>query len=575
VNFRKGINMRKILILLIVGALFLSIAGCGNQTLTDNTDSVTSADSDSTAAANTSETSPERISVSNYDKDSSWDEQTATKIIFGSSPSVSGSGATVKGGVVTITTAGTYVISGAANDGQIVVNATTKDKVQLVLNGVQITNKIGAAIYAPQCDNLKITLASGTQNTVTDGGSAFVYTNTANEEPNAAIFSKDSLAINGTGSLTVNAGFNNGIGTKDNLVIVSGSIAVNAANHGIRGNDSIAIIDGNIRITAGNDGIRTNNEEDATLGTIDISGGAFIINAAHDGIQSANGILISGGEFDVKTGSLSAGKTAASDTDSDSYKGIKAAGVIEITAGTFAISSADDSIHSNSSITIGGGDYTLASEDDGIHADNTLNANGGNINVTKSYEGLEGTNVNITAGTITIISTDDGINAAGGTNTDVSGGRHGNDQFTGGSGAGIVISGGTITLYTTSDGIDSNGTLDIAGGIVAVFIGTTRDGDATDVDSSGAIQPALYGTGNIAAGTKFAVDDLWSTTLKSNITSYCLIIPGVVNGQSYKITANGSTIATVTATTTIQGMMGGGNAGGMGGNKGGQRKNGG
>ncbi|MDR3050152.1 MAG: carbohydrate-binding domain-containing protein [Oscillospiraceae bacterium] len=562
--------MKKLISLLIIGALIFGLAGCGKQSSASDTTSTPneSASDNNGASSDSSVSNPPvaPVSVSNDDKDSSWNEATATKIVLGDSISVNGSGVTVKGNVVTVTTAGTYVVSGTTANGQIVVDAATKDEVQLVLNGAQITNKSGAAIYAPQCDNLKVTLAAGTQNTLADGGSAFVYTDTANEEPNAALFSKDSLTINGTGTLTVTAGFNNGIGTKDNLVIVSGSIVVHAANHGIRGNDSVAILGGNFNITAGNDGIQTSNAEES--GTIDIADGTFKIVAVHDGIQSENGLLIAGGVFDIKSG----GDTTGATDTSDSYKGLKAAGDMDISAGTFVINGADDTIHSNGNITIRGGDFTLSSGDDGIHADNALTISGGSINVTKSYEGLEGTNVSISSGTIVVHSTDDGINAAGGTNANVGGGRYGNDHFAAGSSVGITISGGVITLYTTSDGIDANGTLTVTGGTIAVFIGATRDGDATDVDNGGTIRPALYGTANLSAGAKMAVGDLWSLTLESNVTSYCLMIPGVVNGQSYKITVNGTALATVTATTTIQGMMGGRNAGGMGGSKGGGRR---
>jgi hypothetical protein len=471
----------------------------------------------------------------------------------------------MQSGTVEITSAGTYTLTGTLANGQILVSADKTEKVTLILSGVNITNKTGAAIYAPQCDKLTVTLAAGTQNSLTDGGSAFVYTNTADEEPNAALFCKDDLTINGTGALTVNAGFNNGIGTKDDLAIESGTFIINAANHGIRGNDSVTVSGGNFSITAGNDGIQTNNEEDATLGNIVIKSGVFKITAAHDGIQSANTLTVSGGEFDIKTG----GSTSAAADTSDSYKGVKATSDINISTGTFVVSGADDAIHSNGNITIRGGDFTLASGDDGIHADGTLNVSGGNINVTKSFEGLEGANVNISAGTITVISTDDGINAAGGTNASVGGGRFGNDNFVSESLYSITISGGVITLYTNSDGIDSNGTLEVTGGTVAVFIGATREGDATDVDRGGTIAPALYGSVSIKAGTKLTVGDLWSMTLAADTTTFCLIIPGVVSGQNYQVIANGSAIGNITATTAIQGMMGGGNAGGIGGKAGG------
>jgi hypothetical protein len=433
-------------------------------------------------------------------------------------------------GALEIANAGTYTLSGTLADGQILITAAKGEAVTLILSGANITNKTGAAIYATKCD-LTISLAENTENFVTDGGDAFVFANAAEEEPNAAIFAKNNLIINGNGALNVNAGFNNGIGAKDNLTIESGNINVTAANHGIRGNDALTILDGNFTIDAGNDGLQTNNDADSTLGNITISGGNFAILAKS--------------------------------------KGIKASGNIDISAGIFTIESADDTLHSNANITIKGGIFSLATDDDGIHADGILTVSGGNIDVTKSYEGLEAANIYISDGIITVISTDDGINAAGGTNGAVTGGRFGADNFAGDSYS-LNISGGTITLYTTSDGIDSNGTLEILGGTIAIFIGTTRDGDATDVDRGGTIAPALYGSANLKAGAKFAVSDIWSVTLAKEITKYCLILPGIVDAQSYQITADGSVIGNVTATTSIQGMMmGGGNAGGIGGRPGG------
>ncbi|GHU78793.1 hypothetical protein FACS1894191_0210 [Clostridia bacterium] len=492
--------------------------------------------------------------------DASWNGDTATKInLGGASAAVEGTGAKSDKNIVTITASGTYVVSGSLHDGQIVIAATKDDAVQLVLNGAEITNKSGAGIYASQCDELTITLAEGTKNTVTDGGSNFTYANATDEEPNAAVFSKDDLTINGTGSLTVNAGFNNGIGTKDDLVIASGAFIVSAANHGIRGNDSVTILGGDFTVTAGNDGIQTNEGEDAEKGSIMIEGGSFTITAGHDGIQSENDLLISGGEFDVRAGGSAA--AAQTDTTSDSYKGIKAAGDMEITAGTFVVDSADDSIHSNGNISIQGGAFILASGDDGIHADGSLHVSGGNVKVTRSYEGLEGANIDISAGTVSVAAADDGINAAGGADANTGGGRFGADTFAAGGSYSIKITGGEVVVYSGSDGLDSNGTLEVTGGTVAVFINAPRDGETTDVDRGGTIQPALYVSSALKAGTKIAVGDIWSTTTEADATSFCLMLPGVVNGQSYRITANGSELAAVTATTAVQGMMGGGNSG--------------
>ncbi|MDR3314853.1 MAG: carbohydrate-binding domain-containing protein [Oscillospiraceae bacterium] len=557
---------RTIAFLAALLVLTFGVAGCSKGDSEGSTDPTVTNQSNTTTAATTP---AQNVSITEkakeVDTDSTWDTVTATITLNGDAASVSGEGAKASGGTVTISAAGTYVVSGTLHAGQILIAAGEKDDVRLVLNGVNITADKNAALYAATANKLVLILAEGTTNTLTDGAS-YDYADAEKEEPDAALFSKCDLSINGTGALTVNGNYKHGVATKDDLIIASGNITVNAVATALRGKDTITVLGGAFHLTSQQgDGIKSANDAETDKGWILIKGGAFTIAAHNDGIQAATALQIDDGKFTV-----TAGEGALSASADESFKGIKAGGNIDLNGGTFNVTTYDDSIHSNADITIADGAFTLASGDDGIHADATLTVKGGEINVTKSYEGLEGANVNIIGGKITVLSTDDGINAAGGTNANVGGGRYGNDQFAGGSATGITISGGVITLYTTSDGIDSNGTLEITGGTVAIFIGTTRDGDATDVDNGGTILPALYGATSIAAGTKLAVDDLWSLTLASNVTSYCLILPGVVAGQSYQITANGAALATVTATTTIQGMMGGGNAGGMGG-RGGRR----
>ena len=139
-----------------------------------------------------------------------------------------------------------------------------------------------------------------------------------------------------------------------------------------------------------------------------------------------------------------------SDKGDHSTKGIKASNEIIITAGTISIKSYDDAIHAGSdttlengtsplgNVTIQGGNLTLYSNDDGLHADGLLAIQGGTVTVTNAYEGLEGTQVEISGGYISVNSKDDGINA---TTT---------------TGTAIAISGGTIYIYCTGDGIDSN-----------------------------------------------------------------------------------------------------------------------
>ena len=167
--------------------------------------------------------------------------------LAGDSITFDGDGATVNGNIITITSAGTYNVSGTLTDGQIVVDTTDPEPVVLVLNGADIKYSTSAPIYVRNAEKTVITLADGTDNIVTDGA-AYVFSEVDPDEPNAAIFSKDDLTINGSGSLTVNANYNNGIASKDDLKITGGAITVNAVNDGIKGRDSIAVLNGLITI---------------------------------------------------------------------------------------------------------------------------------------------------------------------------------------------------------------------------------------------------------------------------------------------------------------------------------------
>jgi hypothetical protein len=148
---------------------------------------------------------------------------TAYITLNGDSITLDGSGATVDGRTVTITSAGTYRISGTLDDGRVVVDTADEETVRLVLDGADIACSTNAPIYVAGAEKTVITLADGTVNSVTDG-SSYVFEDASSDEPNAAIFSKDDLTINGGGSLTVNANYNDGITSKDDLKITGGSI---------------------------------------------------------------------------------------------------------------------------------------------------------------------------------------------------------------------------------------------------------------------------------------------------------------------------------------------------------------
>lgn len=182
---------------------------------------------------------------------------TDTAITFDGDTATTGltSGVSISGTTVTITAAGEYEFKGTATDGNIVVSVAKTEKVTLVLSGVNITSKSTAPIYVASADKVHIVLSTGTTNVLTDPST---YDLSNGKKPNACIYSKDDIEIEGSGSLTVNANYNNGIGCKNDIKITGGNITVSAVNNAIKGQESVQISGGAVvTITKCDDGIKT------------------------------------------------------------------------------------------------------------------------------------------------------------------------------------------------------------------------------------------------------------------------------------------------------------------------------
>ena len=581
--------MKKYRFAALCTALVLAIAGCsgggGGSSGTASQGSESAASSSSQAQGQAQPASSIEVASAEYD------ESSATKITFnGDSIEVSGSGATFSGSILTINSGGTYLLTGTLTDGQVIVDATKNDKVQLVLNGVDITSSQNAAIYCPQVDHLVITLADGTRNTVTDAVD-YTYADAAAEEPDAAIFAKDDLTLNGTGALTVNGNFNNGIGSKDNLVIGGGTYTITAANHGIRGRDSLAIVDGDFTIHAAADGLQSNNGEDTGKGWIQLTGGSFNITSGNDGVQAETALTITGGTYSILSGG---GSAAASSSSTDSFKGFKAGTDITLTGGSFTADCADDTIHANGNILISGGDFSLQSGDDGVHADGDLTISGGSIEILKSYEGLEATTMTIQDGVIRLAASDDGINVAGGTDGEEQFGRFGPDSFSDGS-RWLHITGGSVTVDAAGDGLDANGDVEISGGTTVVYGPVSGGNGVLDYDgtfsitggilaasgssgmaqtpSASSTQPSLavHFTSTQAAGTAYSLTDgdgteLYSFTPAKDYQFVIISTPEMKDGSTYTVNVGGVKVveATLSGSVTSISDTGEAVAGGMG-----------
>lgn len=231
----------------------------------------------------------------NFDQRDNWTE--AVTIAFnGDGVLINGSGAAADGATVHITAPGTYLLSGACENGQIIVELTKEDKAQLVLGGLTLTCADSAPLYIVSADKVSLTLAPGSVNALTDGAA---YTRAFEKAPNACVCSRDDLTINGSGELTVTALNNNGIGCKNDLKILGGTITVTAPKNALKGNDSVAIRDGAITLTAGKDAIKAENADEAGKGYVYICGGTLDITAGDDAIQGQQDVTVTGGSIFV------------------------------------------------------------------------------------------------------------------------------------------------------------------------------------------------------------------------------------------------------------------------------------
>ena len=277
---------------------------------------------------------------------------------------------------ITISEEGIYVISGTAENCTIRVEAGKDAKVQLVLDGVSITNSSTPAIYVVSADKCFITSAGSNSLSVTGA-----FTSDGDTNTDAVIFSKDDIVLNGTGSLSVNSAQGNGISGKDDVKITGGIYTINSAKDSIEANDSIAVCGGSFTITSSKDAFHSENDDDNSLGWIYISGGTFDINAASDSIQATTLCRIDGGDLTLR-----------------SSEGIEATyvqindGKVSITASDDGINASKKSSYSTPTVEINGGSITIVmgqGDTDAIDANGNIIVNGGTINITAQVSSFD------------------------------------------------------------------------------------------------------------------------------------------------------------------------------------------
>ncbi|MDY0235792.1 MAG: carbohydrate-binding domain-containing protein [Gudongella sp.] len=366
---------KRLSIILCIAVLAISLIGCTDST----TDTVSNGETTSVETqgvgvevADTSTIEIDDEMFSSRDMESGYDENNSTIIVLEEDTiKINNESATVKENTVTISQEGTYILRGTLSDGQIVVDAADTDKIQIVLDNVEINNSFSAPIYVKQADKVFITLANSSKNSISVDGE-FISIDDNNID--AAIFSKEDLTINGSGSLTITNKYGNGITSKDDLVLTNGIYDINVNGHGLEGKNSIRISNGEFNIVSGKDGIHSENSDDDTLGFVYIQNGEFNLIAADDGISSESKVQIDSGNIIIK----------------ESTEGIKGNYVL-INDGSIDIYSTDDGINAtnlgsnDAVIEINGGDITIvmaSGDTDAIDSNGDIYVNGGNFDLT-------------------------------------------------------------------------------------------------------------------------------------------------------------------------------------------------
>ena len=495
----------------------LGLTGCSTAsgtTLTSGTSTVHSAVSGATAGTSTSNAAAGQTldAQTHYtNEDLTWDSS-GEKTIDLANPTAT-DGVSVENGTITITSGGTYRITGEYS-GQVKIEATKTDTVRLVLDNAKITNSTGAAINVVSAAEAIIYTAAGTTNTVADEAN---YTATGDDDPDAAIYSTANLTLTGEGSLSVEGAYEEGIHTTGGLVIASGTLEVNAANTGIKGKDYVDITGGIVNVTAAQDGIKSTNTDDESMGFTRLSAGSVTVSAGDDGLKAPHTLEISGGTLNIEK----------------SNEGIEAQ-YINILDGDVTVNSTDDGINaslkdssSDTSSDTTSGTATTGQQTQQNQNGQVQQAPAGGGAAPGGSQGSTGQNQNMPQP-----PTDGTMPGGGGGTFEV-------------VDAAINISGGTVTVNAEGDGIDSNGTATFSGGTVTVN-GPAAGGNNA-LDSNGDL---LLNGGTVTTGS---TADMFEAPSSASTSGYLKITDSsaLTQGSTVQVTdSSGTVVANYKITTS-------------------------
>ena len=477
----------------------------------------------------------ESQSVTSFQAQTSYEESQASQITLADqTATVTGQGASFSGQTLTITQAGTYVLTGSGKNIKLVVEAADTDQVHLVFQNLTLEGE-GTLLQINKAQEVVISLAEGSQNALTESQAS------GDEEVKATIHSQVPLTLNGTGNLTLTALTKNALEVEDDLKVLGGTYTVKAANHGFKAEGALAIEAATLTIEAGKDGLHAEHDETTERANVSLNPTQLSIAATEDGVDAGNELTIKGGTITV----------------SQSEEGLEARVIRQL-----------------------GGDVTIKSSDDGVNAsagssskttDTSATSNTADTSSSASQSTADSATVSSSASQSTAdpaatSQTDQANQDKNQTPPAPTAGQappQGGQPPQNGQGPGsmppggqeesdpslqIILEGGTLTIDAEGDGIDSNGTASISGGSLVVN-GSVQGGNGP-LDAAGDI--TITGGRVWALGTSDMLQGFAQGSTQASITAN---IAGTAGQTLIILDANGKEVARQTASKDFQAVI--------------------
>ena len=486
----------------------------------------------------------ESQSVTSFQSQTSYDESQASQIILADqTATVTGQGASFSDQTLTITQAGTYVLTGIGKNIKLVVEAADTDQVHLVFQNLTLEGE-GTLLQINKAYEVVISLAEGSQNTLTESQAS------DDEKVKATIHSQVPLTLNGTGSLTLTALTKNALEVEDDLKVLGGTYTVKAANHGFKAEGALDIEAATLTIEAGKDGLHAEHDETTERANISLNPTQLSIAATEDGVEAGNELTIKGGTITV----------------SQSEEGLEAR-VIRQLGGDVTIKSSDDGVNASAGSSSKTTDTSATSKTtDASATSNSADTSSSASQSTTDSATTSAPGSKATAAPAATSQTDQANKDKNQTPPAPTAGQappQGGQPPQNGQGPGgmppggqeesdpslqIILEGGTLTIDAEGDGIDSNGTATISGGSLVVN-GSVQGGNGP-LDAAGDI--TITGGTVWALGTSDMLQGFAQGSTQASITAN---IAGTAGQTLIILDANGKEVARQTASKDFQAVI--------------------